>query len=90
MNVKILREAVHDIRKIGAGTLQKALIDGTWDILLESKTKQHDIGVFRCEYDWGFEPVRAACSACKSKQVSTSSCVDCSSTTSIHSSSVIL
>ena len=37
-----------------------------------------------------FEPVRAACSACKSKHVSTFSCVDCSSATSIHSSAVIL
>ena len=35
------------------------------------------------------EPVRAACSACKSKLVSASSCVDCSSVTSTHSSAVI-
>ena len=37
-----------------------------------------------------FEPVRAACSACKSKIVSASYCVDCSSATSTHSSAVIL
>ena len=37
-----------------------------------------------------FEPVLAACSACKIKIVSASSCVDCSSATSTHSSAVIL
>ena len=37
-----------------------------------------------------FDPVLAACSACKSKRVSASSCVDCSSATSTHSSVVIL
>ena len=37
-----------------------------------------------------FEPVLVACSAYKSKRVSASSCVDCSSATSTHSSAVIL
>ena len=37
-----------------------------------------------------FEPVIVACNAYKSKQVSASSCVDCSSATSTHSSAVIL
>ena len=37
-----------------------------------------------------FEPVIVACNAYKSKQVSASSCVDCSSATSTHPSAVIL
>ena len=37
-----------------------------------------------------FEPVIVACNAYKRKQVSASSCVDCSSATSTYSSSVIL
>ena len=37
-----------------------------------------------------FDPVLAAFSACKGERVSASSCVDCSSATSTHSSTVIL
>ena len=53
-----------DLDKSCAVLCPTLLIDGTLDILLESKTKQHDIGVFGCDYDC-LQQVLAACSAYK-------------------------